>query len=244
VDGRLSVGPDTDEAFIARLYQGLLGRSYDGNGLSYWVSQLPVQGKAGVAEQFVGSSEFQSTHGAQDNATYVNSLYQSVLGRGADPGGLGAWTQMLAGGMSRGEVAANIADSAEARQHWSGITSAGVFAHDLDAATVREDYLAAFGREADAGGLAYWTNLLKTQFTPAQLAQELAGSAEFQSLHGQQTNAQFVESLYINGLGRQPDAAGEASWVSTLQSGASRSDVLAAIAQSPEGQQHLHWALS
>lgn len=244
VDGTLSIGPNTDEAFIARLYEGLLGRPYDANGLSVWVSQLPNQGQAAIAQQFVDSSEYQSVHGAQDNTAFVNSLYESVLGRAAEPGGLAAWTQMLTDGTSRGEVAAAIADSAEAKQRWADITSAGIFARDFDAATVREDYLAAFGREADTGGLAHWTNLLKTEISPADLAQDLAGSSEFQALHGQQTDMEYVESLYENGLGRPGDPGREAFWVNSLQSGASRADVLAAIAQSQEGQQHLGWALS
>jgi uncharacterized protein DUF4214 len=228
----------------ARCRTAVAGRPYDANGLSVWVSQLPNQGQAAVAQQFVDSSEYQSVHGAQDNTAFVNSLYESVLGRAAEPGGLAAWTQMLTDGTSRGEVAAAIADSAEAKQRWADITSAGIFARDFDAATVREDYLAAFGREADTGGLAHWTNLLKTEISPADLAQDLAGSSEFQALHGQQTDMEYVESLYENGLGRPGDPGGEAFWVNSLQSGASRGDVLKAIAQSQEGQQHLGWALS
>jgi len=89
-----------------------------------------------------------------------------------------------------------------------------------------------------------WTNLLKSGVTPAQLAQDLAASTEFQLLHNQQTDLQYVDSLYANGLGRQAEPAGEALWVNALQSGASRGDVLTGIAQSPEGQSHLQWALA
>lgn len=244
VDGTLSVGSDTNEAFIARLYQGLFGRAYDANGLSGWDSMISAMGKTAVAQAFIDSPEYQAAHPGQDNGTFINSLYQSMLGRAADPAGLNGWTQALANGESRGAMAAAFADSPEAKNDWSGVTSAGVFAHDPDAAIVREDYLAAFGREAEAGGLSGWTNLLKNGLTPSALALGLAGSPEFQSLHGQQTDTQYVDSLYVNGLGRQAEPAGEAGWVNILQSGASRGDVLAAIAQSPEGQQHLQWALS
>jgi hypothetical protein len=244
VDGTLSAGADTSEAFITRLYLGLLGRAHDQNGLSSWDVALSSSSKGVVAQAFIDSGEYQAAHAGQNDSQFVNSLYQSVLGRSADTGGFNFWTQALASGMARGDVAGAFADSSEAKQHWSGATMKGVFAHNPNAAIVREDYRTAFGREADTGGLAFWTNALKNGETSSQLAQVLTSSAEFQAIHGQQTDLQYVQSLYQSGLGRQAEAAGADGWVNTLQSGASRGDVLAAIAQSAEGQQHLQWALS
>jgi hypothetical protein len=63
---------------------------------------------------------------------------------------------------------------------------------------------------------------LKNGATPAQLAQDLTTTPEFQALHAQ---------------------GGAQGWVSALQSGGmTRGDVLTGIAQSLEGQQHLQWA--
>jgi probable HAF family extracellular repeat protein len=109
---------------------------------------------------------------------------------------------------------------------------------DPEQCAVGENYLAAFGRETDPGGLSYWAGLLKAGMTAAQLSRDLAGSPEFRALHDQQNDRDYVDSIYANGLGRQADAGGESYWVGTLQSGTGRSDVLAAIAQSPEGHQH------
>jgi hypothetical protein len=164
-----------------------------------------------------------------------------VLGRPAEVGAVAFWTEALAGGLSRAQAAVAFTDSAEARQHWSGETSAGLFARDLNAAIVREDYMTGLGREADTDGLTAWTNVLDNGGTAAQLARDLTASAEFQALHGQQTDQQYVNSLYLDGLGRPADA-GSASWLAALQSGASRGDILSGIAQSPEAQQHLQWA--
>ena len=61
-------------------------------------------------------------------------------------------------------------------------------------------------------------------------------------LHGQQSDLQYEDSLYANGLGRPAELGGAGGWVSVLQSGASRGDVRTGIAQSAEGQQHLEWA--
>lgn len=243
VDGTLSVGPDTNEAYLTRLYEGLLGRGPDSNGLSNLDAALNGNSKASIAQTILNSSEYQATHAGQDDATFVQFLYHGLLGRAADAGGLSYWTQALAGGLSRGGVAATLADTPEAKQNWSGVTSAGVFAHNLNSAIVREDYQAAFGRDADTGGLSAWTGFLAAGGTPAQLAQNLSLAPEFQALHGQQTNVQYIDSLYQNGLGRPAGADGEAYWSGVLQGGASRGDVLASIAQSPEGQQHLQWSL-
>jgi hypothetical protein len=63
-------------------------------------------------------------------------------------------------------------------------------------------------------------------------------------LHGQQSDDQYVDSVYRNGLGRLAEPAGLANWVGALSNGMSRGDVLSAFAQSIEGQQHLSWALA
>ncbi len=114
------------------------------------------------------------------------------------------------------------------------------FINDPDTAIVREDYLTGLGREPDPGGLATWVSFLSGGGTPAQLAEELTTSQEFQSLHSQQTDTQYVESLYENGLGRPADPGGLQGWAGALQSGSmDRASVLASIAQSAESQQRL-----
>ena len=65
-------------------------------------------------------------------------------------------------------------------------------------------------------------------------------SAEFQALHGAQSDTAFIASLYQDGLGRPPDAAGARFYAGLLNSGAgSRADVLADIATSFEASVHL-----
>jgi hypothetical protein len=240
-DGILSVGTSTNEAFLGRLYEGLLGRPQDSNGLASWDAVLRTSGKANIARNFLASAEYQILHPGLSDSEFVSSLYEGVLGRPAEVGAVAFWTEALAGGLSRAQAAVAFTDSAEARQHWSGETSAGLFARDLNAAIVREDYMTGLGREADTDGLTAWTNVLNNGGTAAQLARDLTASAEFQALHGQQTDQLYVNSLYLDGLGRPADA-GSASWLAALQSGASRGDILSGIAQSPEAQQHLQWA--
>ena len=61
---------------------------------------------------FIASDEFFAKSGGTD-ATWVNALYQSLLGRPADPSGEAFWTQQLANGVTRDSVAFGFADSTE-----------------------------------------------------------------------------------------------------------------------------------
>jgi len=105
---------------------------------------------------------------------------------------------------------------------------------------VREDYLTGLGREPEPDGLNHWTDFLGSGGSAAQLAQMISQSMEFQSLHSQQADPAYIESLYESGLGRSADPGGLQNWLSELQGGTlDRAGVLAGIAQSPESQQHL-----
>jgi hypothetical protein len=81
---------------VTRLYLAALGRLPDHGGLDYWTDQH----RAGVrirtiAAQFVASSEFARRYGNPSNADFVALLYQNVLGRPGDSGGVAYWTKRL-----------------------------------------------------------------------------------------------------------------------------------------------------
>jgi hypothetical protein len=244
VDGVLSVGPDTNEAFVTRLYEGLLGRAPDLNGLSALDAAVATFGKTTIAQAFLNNAQFQGAHPPQDDAGFVTTMYQGFLGRAPEAGAVESWTGAMTAGMSRAQVAALIGDSAEAKQHWAGVTSDGVFAYNPNSAVIREDYQLAFGRDADTPSLAALTTYAGAGGTLQEVARAISLTQEFQSLHGPQTDQQYVDSLYTNGLGRAADPASEAAWVGALQSGATRSDVMGALAQSAEGQAHVQWGLT
>lgn len=145
----------------------------------------------------------------------------------------GATNTFIYGANDSGQIVGSYNVAGDPNQHAFEATPL-----DQQQCAVGENYLAAFGREVDAGGMNFWAGLLKAGLTASQLSQDLAGSPEFHSLHDQQNDRDYVDSIYANGLGRQADQGGESYWVGVLQSGTGRSDVLAAIAQSPEGQQH------
>lgn len=101
---------------VYRLYQATLGRAPDTGGFIGWFDALQ-DGRVQLeqtAGAFVGSAEFSNIYGRLSNTAFVELLYQNVLGRAADPGGLAAWTNLLeTGARSRAQVVLGFSESGE-----------------------------------------------------------------------------------------------------------------------------------
>jgi hypothetical protein len=96
-DGNLHLHANGAAGQAYRLYGAALGRTPDQIGLGHWTNALETGAisLANAAADFVGSAEFASRYGAPDAAGFVSLLYQNVLGRTADAGGLKYWTDMM-----------------------------------------------------------------------------------------------------------------------------------------------------
>ena len=101
-------------------------------------------------------------------------------------------------------------------------------------------YVAAFGRNADSAGLIQQYGGLRAGLSLAQLGDGIAGSAEFANRYGALSNADYVNALYQNVLGRAGDASGVAFYQGALSRGASRGTILAAFADSDEERGRLN----
>ena len=120
VEQTLAVSLDTEGATSAgagyRLYKAAFDRTPDEEGLGYWMNELD-QGYAlhEVANSFVISQEFRNLYGADlDNSGFITALYNNVLDRDPDQGGLDYWiNDMENNGMSRADVLASFSESAE-----------------------------------------------------------------------------------------------------------------------------------
>ena len=99
-------------------------------------------------------------------------------------------------------------------------------------------YKAAFARTPDLGGLGGWIAGMDNGLGLEQVANSFIASAEFQSLYGaSSSNGQFVTALYLNVMGRAPDAGGYGYWVNQLASSLqSRAQVLVAFSESGENK--------
>ena len=122
----LALTGDHDDAEVTRLYGAAFDRAPDASGLSTFAGLLAAgQSVSSVAQDLVSSGEFARLYGGLGNGAFVQALYQTVLHRTADSGGLANWTGQLDAGASRAVVVAGIADSLENRLDTAAITHDG-----------------------------------------------------------------------------------------------------------------------
>ncbi len=100
-DGTYLYGRSEDADFVYRVYSAVLGRTPDRDGFLFWDDAVE-QGttRRELAETFEGSAEFRSILGEDlSNEAVINTLFQAVLGREADAGGLAFWLGQLDNGL-------------------------------------------------------------------------------------------------------------------------------------------------
>jgi hypothetical protein len=114
-DKAIALDADGNFGQIYRLYTAAFNRSADKDGVGFWLGQRDAgMDLRAISEAFIGSAEFASLYGATlSNAEFVDRLYQNVLHRSADAGGLEFWSQMMGQGLSRADVLVGFSDSPE-----------------------------------------------------------------------------------------------------------------------------------
>jgi O-antigen biosynthesis protein len=103
-------------------------------------------------------------------------------------------------------------------------------------------YKAALGRPAEPGGLQHWVRELGSGLSLKALAENIVRSPEFRARHGvgEQININYLNALYRDGLGRPPETEALALWQAKGETGATRAEVLAALADSEEALKSVH----
>jgi len=99
-------------------------------------------------------------------------------------------------------------------------------------------YAAGLNRTPDTVGLAYWDQAADNGWSIPQIADWFAHSPEFIQDYGALSDADFVQQLYVNILGRASDAPGAAYWINDLAAGDTRGNILNGFAQSQENITH------
>lgn len=97
-------------------------------------------------------------------------------------------------------------------------------------------YSGFFTRPPDTSGLTYWVGRARTGTPLTAAAAAFAGSSEFRRTYGSLSDGAYVDLVYRNVLGRQPDAGGRAFWINRLRSGTSRGAVMTSFSESSENQ--------
>ncbi len=101
--------------FVNMLYQNILGRETDPQGLTDWVTAIAQEGMTGeeVATALIFSDEGRQRTEAYDNTQFVAFLYRALLDREPDIAGLSGWAAALYEGMSRQRVVQGLCRSPE-----------------------------------------------------------------------------------------------------------------------------------
>ena len=232
------------KSFVERMYTVALGRGSDTDGLAYWCKELAgnKQNAADIAYGFFFSTEYKQKN--RSNEQFVDDLYETILGRKADPEGKAAWVKALKNGRSRESVLAGFVNSTEfsgmcdeyniprgtMEEDGSSICNSGVRSFVL------RNYTKALGRKGETTGVEDWCNSInKKKMTPAAVAESFFQSQEFKNR--KLSDEEYVEVLYETFLGRGSDPEGKAFWLSCLKDGKTRDDIIKGFSGSKEFSQ-------
>lgn len=102
-------------ASLIRLYDTVFDRAPDAGGLEYWTGVMG-QGHplSAIAGGFMQAPEFAATYGQPTNLSFVESLYENILDRPGEEGGMAHWTAVLDEGRGlREHIVVAFSDSPE-----------------------------------------------------------------------------------------------------------------------------------
>lgn len=239
--GLISVNSNSIEAFVTRLYSKCLNRTPDENGLEYWKLLLSSSEKSGaeVAYGFVFSEEYKNKN--TSNEEYVEMLYNVFLNRQPDLEGKDYWVDYLEQGLSREFVFRGFALSQE---YTEICNSYGIIRGEVVLTQPRDmnPYLTMFinrlyvktlGRDGESEGINYYCSIIqKNEQTVEEVAKCFVLSPEFENK--KLDNEAYVKILYQTFMNRQYDQEGLEYWLTNLENGMSREEVLHRFSVSPE----------
>ncbi|MBR0085704.1 MAG: DUF4214 domain-containing protein, partial [Lachnospiraceae bacterium] len=227
--------------FVTRLYQLMLSREPDPNGLTDWYDSLVNNEKtaAEVIRGFAYSPEFQKKNLSDED--YVEIMYNTLLGRASDPSGKEHWLGLLADGVSRRLIISRFIASKEFTKYCdnNGITRGSLDlteARDVNVNVTRfvgRFYTIVLGRKYDIDGLNDWCGRLNSHTASgSDIAFGFLLSSEF--VKKNYSDPDFLEILYNTLMGRASDKAGKDDWMQKLAEGHSREWVIRQFIHSKE----------
>jgi len=155
---------------VARLYFAYFLRIPDYGGLNFWILRhRGGESLTTISDQFAQSAEFAAQYGPIDDSEFVKRVYQNVLGRPPDPGGLEHWVGQLAAGMTRGQMMVQFSESPEYRN---------LIANEVYVTML---YSGMLRRAPDPGGFSYWVGSLDNGVSIQGLIDLFVGSQEYRN---------------------------------------------------------------
>ena len=153
-------------------------------------------------------------------AAQVCRLYDALLDRSPDPGGLTYWVNAIAGrSLSLEQAVDGFTSSQEFQNRYGNQDNAG-FVHML--------YSNVLGRNPDDDGFRNWLNAMDNGMSRSEALLGFHGSTEYIELsqftveHGtwmRDNQAAFVTGMYDSTLDRLPDAAESVGWGDAIEGG-------------------------
>ena len=129
-DGNVALDLDGNAGQAYRLYQAAFNRAPDLGGLGYQMHDLDTWlTLTQVASNFIASPEFQTTYGNVDDTQFLTLLYQNVLHRAPDDGGLQYHLDEMHGPLhqSRADELVHFSESPENQANVMGAIAGGSF---------------------------------------------------------------------------------------------------------------------
>jgi len=121
-----------------------------------------------ISASFATSSEFTNKYGKLSNRAFVELVYQNVLGRPGDAGGIASWTGKLdAKTKNRGEVMVGFSESGEYKNKTRAL------------ADVVNVYTGMLRRTPTKAENSQWEPLLKAGTARSDLVASILGSAAY-----------------------------------------------------------------
>lgn len=128
-DRTLATDIDGNAGQAYRLYKAAFDRAPDKGGLGFWINELDKGSTLlEVAAKFITSTEFIKLNGADPtDLQFATSMYQHVLGRAPDQGGLDWWVdQLQSGARTRSDVLVGFSESSENQIALTGQVQGGI----------------------------------------------------------------------------------------------------------------------
>ncbi len=201
----------SSDRFVGELFQDLLQRPVDPNGLTHFTTLLD-RGQAtrlDIAQAIVVSQE--------SRGAIVRGLYGRFLGRPADPGGVTTFVGLLSSGSTVEDVAVSLLGSEEFFQNRGGGNN-HVFLANL--------FRSVLGRDLDPTGEQAFLPRLERGEPRTSVAADVVRSTE-----GRERR---VQGYYRDLLYRPADPGGLTLWVNALASGVRDEHIVASFAGSEE----------
>ena len=220
-----------EEDFITRLYQNILLRNPDKNGLEYYKKAIK-DGKSStsIARIFFTSKEFKDQNLTNDE--YIKRLYKTLLNRKEDKNGFEYWKEELDNKrVSKNTLFYKFAFSDEFYSLCHSYLIKSYDKNDLKESFVERFYTYILQRDSDSEGLLYWQKKITNEKDAKNSALFFLTSKEFTSK--KLNDEEFISILYRTLLNREAEKEGLSYWKAQLKK-KSREDIIKSFINTDE----------